>query len=100
MRPTDRAYAEALDAHDPLAGYRDLFHVADPDLCYLDGNSLGPAADRNHGGGPATPRRGGAPRSLTAGRTGWTKHAPPATCSAGQRWAPRRVRPWCRTRHR
>ncbi|MCB0901088.1 MAG: hypothetical protein KDB83_02995 [Actinobacteria bacterium] len=41
MRPTDRAYAEALDAHDPLAGYRDLFHVADPDLCYLDGNSLG-----------------------------------------------------------
>lgn len=41
MKPTERAYAEALDAADPLAGYRDLFHIADPDVCYLDGNSLG-----------------------------------------------------------
>lgn len=41
MQPTDRAYAQALDEADPLAGYRDLFHIADPDVCYLDGNSLG-----------------------------------------------------------
>ncbi len=30
-----------LDAADPLAGFRDRFVVADPDLIYLDGNSLG-----------------------------------------------------------
>lgn len=41
MKPTERAYAEALDAADPLAGYRDLFRIADPEVCYLDGNSLG-----------------------------------------------------------
>jgi len=36
-----RARAEALDAADPLAGFRDRFVVADPHLVYLDGNSLG-----------------------------------------------------------
>jgi kynureninase len=39
--PTTRAYAEALDARDSLAGLRDRFVMADPDLVYLDGNSLG-----------------------------------------------------------
>lgn len=38
---TSRAYAEALDANDPLAHYRDEFFIADPAQCYLDGNSLG-----------------------------------------------------------
>jgi kynureninase len=33
--------AAALDAADPLAGWRDEFHVPDPELAYLDGNSLG-----------------------------------------------------------
>ena len=37
----DRAYAERLDAADPLAAYRDQVVIADPDLIYLDGNSLG-----------------------------------------------------------
>ncbi len=41
MKPTERAYAEHLDAKDPLASYREEFVIADPDLCYLDGNSLG-----------------------------------------------------------
>jgi kynureninase len=36
-----RAEAERLDAADPLAGFRDRFVVTDPDLIYLDGNSLG-----------------------------------------------------------
>jgi kynureninase len=30
-----------LDAKDPLASYRDLFVITDPEVCYLDGNSLG-----------------------------------------------------------
>ena len=33
--------AAALDAADPLAAFRDRFVIADPDLVYLDGNSLG-----------------------------------------------------------
>jgi kynureninase len=33
--------AAALDAADPLGPFRDRFVVADPDLVYLDGNSLG-----------------------------------------------------------
>ena len=33
--------AAALDAADPLARWRDEFHAPDPDLAYLDGNSLG-----------------------------------------------------------
>ena len=39
--PTDRLYAEKLDAADELAGFIDRFVVDDPDLIYLDGNSLG-----------------------------------------------------------
>ena len=38
---TSRAAAEALDARDPLASFRDEFVIPDPDLIYLDGNSLG-----------------------------------------------------------
>jgi kynureninase len=37
----DPARAEALDAADPLRLFRDRFAVRDPDLVYLDGNSLG-----------------------------------------------------------
>ncbi|MDP9392927.1 MAG: kynureninase [Actinomycetota bacterium] len=39
--PTDRAYGEALDERDALAALRGRFRFADPDLVYLDGNSLG-----------------------------------------------------------
>jgi kynureninase len=37
----ERSDALALDAADPLARWRDEFVVTDPDLIYLDGNSLG-----------------------------------------------------------
>ena len=37
----DRAYAEELDRADKLAGFRDRFVLPDPELRYLDGNSLG-----------------------------------------------------------
>jgi kynureninase len=36
-----RGEAEALDAADPLAHWRDEFVIPDPELIYLDGNSLG-----------------------------------------------------------
>lgn len=32
---------DALDAQDPLRRFRDQFVIADPEICYLDGNSLG-----------------------------------------------------------
>lgn len=38
---TDAAYAQALDAADQLAAFRQRFVQADPELIYLDGNSLG-----------------------------------------------------------
>jgi kynureninase len=37
----DPQYAQALDAQDPLAAFRQEFVVDDPALIYLDGNSLG-----------------------------------------------------------
>lgn len=36
-----RSESESLDSADPLAGWRDEFLIPDPDLIYLDGNSLG-----------------------------------------------------------
>ena len=39
--PTDAAYARELDDQDELAAFRDEFVIDDPDLIYLDGNSLG-----------------------------------------------------------
>ena len=38
---TDRAWALTRDASDPLAWLLDEFVVSDPELIYLDGNSLG-----------------------------------------------------------
>lgn len=39
--PIDAEYAAKLDAQDELAGFREQFVIDDPDLIYLDGNSLG-----------------------------------------------------------
>jgi kynureninase len=36
-----RSFAENMDRQDPLAVYRSKFLITDPDLIYLDGNSLG-----------------------------------------------------------
>jgi kynureninase len=36
-----QAYACELDAQDELASFREAFFIPDPDLIYLDGNSLG-----------------------------------------------------------
>ena len=47
---TDIQLAYELDAKDPLASYRGAFSIPDPDLIYLDGNSLGrlPRASVEH----------------------------------------------------
>ena len=37
----DLAHARERDRRDELATYRERFVIADPDQCYLDGNSLG-----------------------------------------------------------
>ena len=41
MNVTDRQYALELDRNDPLAHFKSQFVVTDPEMCYLDGNSLG-----------------------------------------------------------
>ena len=41
MNVTDREYALELDKKDPLARFKSQFVVTDPEMCYLDGNSLG-----------------------------------------------------------
>jgi len=41
MKVTDREYALELDKNDPLAHFKSQFIVGDPEMCYLDGNSLG-----------------------------------------------------------
>ena len=38
---THRSHAQQLDAQDELAPFRQRFVIANPDLIYLDGNSLG-----------------------------------------------------------
>jgi kynureninase len=38
---TSPDFATQLDQQDPLASYRERFAITDPDLIYLDGNSLG-----------------------------------------------------------
>jgi len=37
----DRGYAIDLDKQDPLADYREKFIIDDPEMIYMDGNSLG-----------------------------------------------------------
>jgi len=38
---TNLSYAKSLDRSDPLASFRKYFHIPDPNLIYMDGNSLG-----------------------------------------------------------
>ena len=41
MNKTEHHYAQELDNNDPLSQFRDRFYIDDPDIIYLDGNSLG-----------------------------------------------------------
>ena len=69
---TDRAQAEALDAADPLAGFRARFELGDEREIYLDGNSLGrlPVAARERV--LAVLDEWGSERGRRAGRAGST----------------------------
>ena len=40
MALTDRSYAQDLDAKDSLAKYKNEFVITNPEISYLDGNSL------------------------------------------------------------
>ncbi|MDS1269138.1 kynureninase [Lipingzhangella sp. LS1_29] len=40
MQPTTRDHCQTLDTHDPLAAFREEFHLP-PEVIYLNGNSLG-----------------------------------------------------------
>jgi kynureninase len=64
-----REDAAALDARDPLAGFRDAFVIDDPGLLYLDGNSLGrlPVATRER----LVAMTGDWGSSLVSGWPGW-----------------------------
>ena len=46
---TDIEYARELDQSDPLAAFREEFVIPDPDLIYLDGNSLGRLPKKTQG---------------------------------------------------
>lgn len=39
--PTEKTHALELDAQDELSNFRQRFVISDPDLIYMDGNSLG-----------------------------------------------------------
>jgi kynureninase len=45
----DRAFAQQLDAEDNLAHFRRAFLMDEPELIYMDGNSLGRLPPRPYG---------------------------------------------------
>ena len=36
-----KQFVQTLDETDPLRSFKSEFLITDPDICYLDGNSLG-----------------------------------------------------------
>ena len=74
MQVTNREYALALDAADPLAKYRPQFVNTEPDMSYLDGNSLGrlPLATINSINDFMTLEWG---REVVTGWSGWVDEA-------------------------
>jgi kynureninase len=74
---TERNTAVALDAADPLARYREQFLITDPEVCYLDGNSLGrlPKATVDSVNSFLTEEWG---RELVDGWSHWIDEAQPA----------------------
>lgn len=65
------AVAEVLDAADPLAHFRERFISTDPDLVYLDGNSLGRLPERAIKIVDDTVRRQWGDRLIRSWNEGW-----------------------------
>jgi kynureninase len=68
---TDAAYARDLDRQDELAGFRDEFVIDDPDLIYLDGNSLGRLPRRSAARAHETVEREWGQRLIRGWGEGW-----------------------------
>ncbi len=68
---TDREHARALDAQDALARFRNEFVIDDPNLIYLDGNSLGRLPRRSAARVREVVERGWGSRLVRAWGEGW-----------------------------
>lgn len=68
---SDRQFATELDAGDPLAGFRQDFVIADEDLIYLDGNSLGRLPRATIGAVESALREGWGEQLIRAWNTDW-----------------------------
>jgi hypothetical protein len=75
MKVTDREYALALDRNDSLAHFRERFLITDPELCYLDGNSLGRMPHETVKRSMTFSPLNGAVKLSLAGATGSMKHS-------------------------
>jgi len=68
---TDLQYAVELDGQDELARFRDEFLIADPELIYLDGNSLGRLPKRTAGSLRQVIEHGWGERLIRGWGEGW-----------------------------
>ena len=71
FQSTDINFARELDAHDELASYRNEFQISDPNLIYLDGNSLGRLPKRTVEYMGDTIERGWGERLIRVWNEGW-----------------------------
>jgi kynureninase len=69
--PSDRAAVRALDAADKLAPFRSEFDLSDPNLVYMDGNSLGRLPLRTVGQVEAIVRQEWGSRLIRSWGEGW-----------------------------
>ncbi len=70
-RTTAEEYALELDQQDPLAGFREQFVIDDPDLIYLDGNSLGRLPARTAAHLASTVQEGWGTQLIRGWNQGW-----------------------------
>jgi len=68
---TSLKFAQAQDRQDPLAGYREQFVFPDPDLIYMDGNSLGRLPRKAVGLGEDLVKRQWGERLIRGWGDGW-----------------------------
>ncbi len=91
---TDLSLAARLDSEDELAGFRSEFVIADPDLIYLDGNSLGRLPRRTPQVMQDVIQRQWGDRLIRSWNEGWMD-APALPGPKSPAWsAPNRMRFW------